>query len=267
MVSASHFYFKTLFLQKNVKMNWRVVLLTFVVGLNFSCSSDDTNENGETVSLSKTIKKYSEKVYYNQQIDYQFTANFNYSEGKLVSISDAQDVLEFHYNSNKISQIKKYSNNQLVSTNYLNYEGSLLNSIVNDSNDEKKILTYNNGTLSLVKNQHLENSNWITDSEKQYTFLTNNIQQIITVNYSFSSSYKSTFEYDAKNNPMKMMNPYLKFILQYETCDFISSNNILKRYSYSDVNDSTGTLSYEYEITYDVDNYPVLIKKYSEFST
>ena len=29
------------------------------------------------------------------------------SEGKLVSISDAQDVLEFHYNSNKISQIKK----------------------------------------------------------------------------------------------------------------------------------------------------------------
>ena len=247
-------------------MNWRVVLLT-VVGLNFSCSSDDTNENDETVSLSKTIKKYSEKVYYNQQIDYQFTANFNYSEGKLVSISDAQNVLEFHYNSNKMSQIKKYSNNQLVSTNYLNYEGSFLTSIVNDSNDEKQILTYINGTLFLVKNQHLENSNWITDSEKQYTFLANNIQQVIIQNYSFSFSNKSTFEYDDKNNPMKMMNPYLKFILQYETCDFISSNNILKRYSYSDVNSSTGTLSHQYEITYDAENYPVLIKKYDVSAT
>ncbi|NJM80734.1 MAG: hypothetical protein HC854_16010 [Flavobacterium sp.] len=244
----------------------QIFLFLTVVFSVISCNNDDTTIEEQIVSSNKTIKKYSEKIYYNNQIDYQFSADFNYSQGKLISISDSQNVLEFNYNSNKITQIKKYTNNQLVDTNNLSYDGDLLRSITNESNDEKTTFSYVNGVLSSQINQYLDNQTWITHLESKYTFQMNNIQQLITKNFSFSSSNKSTFEYDEKNNPMRNMNIYLKYILQYETCDFISKGNLLKQYSYSDIDSSDRILSHEYVITYDSDNYPTLVKKYGVFN-
>lgn len=244
-----------------MKNHIEIFVLAVIISLFSSCSNDDTNTE-QVASLNRTIKKYSEKVYYNGQIDYQFSSTFNYENGKLISISDSQNKLEFSYNSGKITEVKKYVNNQLITTNFLSYNGNLLSSIVNGDNDERTLFSYNSGLLATIQTQYFDGGNWFTSVSKNYTLQATNIKELITENFSFSYSSKSTFEYDSKNNPMKHMNPIVRLILQYETCDFISNNNVLERYSYPDVNSINGTLSSQYTITYDSDNYPTLIKKY-----
>ena len=131
----------------------------------------------------------------------------------------------------------------------------------NDDEDEKTEYSYLNGILSSMTNSYRNGSEWESSRSQSYVLSNGNIQSSITS--WFGSSFKNSFEYYVKHNPMKNMNPYLKYIFQVETCDFISSNNVLKKYYYSNMNDVTGVLSHQYIIVYDADNYPINVKKYS----
>lgn len=244
-----------------MKNQFKIFLLLSVIFFTNSCSNDDSVST-VPVSSNKTIKKYSEKIYSNGQIQSQFSRDFNYENGKLISISDNLNKMEFIYNLDQIIEVKIYNNNQLSSTNSLTYNGSLLTSIVNNLNNEKTVLNYNNGVLSSLKNQDYNGTGWIDTKIKIYTFQNSNVQKLITEDTG-SSAYKSTFEYDTNNSPMKNMNPYLKYLLEYESCDFISINNVLKRFSHPNTTTSTGILSTQYTTDYNSDNFPVLIKKYS----
>ena len=66
---------------------------------------------------------------------------------------------------------------------------------------------------------------------------------------------------------MKNMNPYLKYLMTFETCDIISQNNTLKGFSYDAVNSSEATLFRDFEITYDQDDYPTIIKKHNIYGS
>jgi hypothetical protein len=241
-------------------MNKNIIFLGVLamVSVITSCSSEDS----DVVANSKTIKTFAETVYYNGEIDYQNTSNFNYESGKLVSITDGSKKLEILYNGDKIIRANNYNNNNvLTGYNTLTYEGLLLKSILNDDEDEKTEYSYLNGILSSMTNSYRNGSEWESSRSQSYVLSNGNIQSSITS--WFGSSFKNSFEYDVKHNPMKNMNPYLKYIFQVETCDFISSNNVLKKYYYSNMNDVTGVLSHQYIIVYDADNYPINVKKYS----
>jgi hypothetical protein len=239
-------------------------ILAVVSFLN-SCSSDDSSSNSST--NSKTIKTFSEKIYYNGEINAQYTSNFNYENGKLVSITSGSNKLELIYNGDKIVRSNSYQNNILTGFNTLSYEGTLLKSILNDDEEEKTEYSYSNGVLSAETSSFFTGSVWQNSFIKNYTFSNNNVQSKITNFIQMGNNpWKSSYDYDSKNNPLKNMNPYLKYLFNTESFDFLSGNNVIKQYTFSNISDLIGELSHEYIITYDSDNYPLTIKKYAVYN-
>jgi hypothetical protein len=236
-----------------------IILLSLSI---ISCSSDDDS----ATTNAKTIKKIEEKIYYNGQIDTQYFMNFNYNNGVLTSLSDNNYRLEFVYNGDKIIETKRYYNNQFTNSNFLIYENSLLKTIILDDQEEQTNFTYQNGKLNSKSYSFLDNGAMTTYSSEIYQIVSNNIVQTIYQSQFSTIPWKRTFDFDAKNSMMKNMNPYLKYIMDFETIDILSENNPIKSYSYDSVNSTQGTLDREFVITYDVDNYPTVIKKYNLYN-
>ncbi|WP_339887785.1 hypothetical protein [uncultured Flavobacterium sp.] len=235
-----------------------IILFVLITSL-ISCSSDDDSSD---VTIN-TIKKIEEKVYNNGQVDTDYYIDFNYENNLLKSLSDSNNRLDFVYNGSKIIEIKRIVNSQHIDSNFLAYEGDLLKTIILDDQDEKTTFSYQNGVLVSKTNSYNNNGNWVTFNSEDYQIVSNNIMQTIFQNQFSSQSYKQTFEFDAKNSMMKNMNPYLKYLLELETCNLINQNNLIKSFSYDDVNSIQGTQFRDFVITYNTEDYPINIKKYN----
>jgi hypothetical protein len=242
-----------------------IVLLVALINI-VSCSNDDSSNNQPPI-VSKTIQKIEEKIYYNGEVDFQYFMNFNYDNNILTSISDDTRKLEFIYEGTKIVEIKRYLNNQYSDSNLLLYEGNLLKTIIQDDQEEQTTFNYQNGVLSSKVNSYNQNGNWITFMSENYQFENNNRVQVISQNQFSIQPYKNTFEFDSKNSIMKNMNPYLKYIFNFETCEITSQNNAVKGFSYDNVNSNQATHFKDFEIIYDADDYPTSIKKYNIYGT
>lgn len=235
-------------------------LVVFLISLNIvSCSNDDVS----VITNTKTLKKIEEKIYYNGQVNTEYIMNFNYTNGVLTSLSDNNNRLEFIYNGNKIIETKRYINNEYTDSNFLLYENNLLKTILQDDAEEQTNFTYQNNILYSKSYTYLDNGSMTTYSSETYQFMSNNIVETIYQSQFSIGSWKRTFEFDNKNNIMKNMNPYLKYIFDFETMNVLSENNPIKSYSYDSLNSTQGILEKELVITYDQDDFPITIKKYN----
>lgn len=239
-------------------------LLSFLL-TTLSCSNDDNDiidstDDDNLITQSKTINFIEEKIYYNGQIDSQSSASFNYENNQLISLIDGNFKVEFLYNGEKIIESKLFINNVYELSNFFMYEGNLLKSVTQEG--EQTLFTYQGDVLASKVNKYEDNGNWITFRSENYQFSNGNITQQITNQFSNTTPYKTTYQYDDKNSIFKGMNPYLKYFIEFETIDPISKNNKLKTFAYENVNSSQGVQSHEYVIIYDVDNYPTSVKKY-----
>lgn len=235
------------------------LLLAFVFTL-FSCNSDDS----PSTSGGLKVASFREKIYVDGNLDSDYNFVFNYQDGKLVNVVRGTTTIEFTYSGDKITTSNLYVNDVLSSTTDYNYSGSLLISIIYNGQQEKTDLFYSGSVLQSMKSSYLDGGIWIQHQQNDYTFSNNNIRQKVRTNIdgSFSFSYQSSYDYDNANNPFRNMNPYLRLIANFETIDIISNNNVTKQYSYPSVGSTTPTLSHNYVIEYNADNYPVSVKKY-----
>lgn len=234
------------------------ILLISVVSI--SCSND--GENDSINPPSNSIKKITETTY-NGGTTNHLSVDFNYDNGVLKSMSDATNKLELFYTGSKISSSKISSNNIVTTTYSFGYNGDLLETILNTTNNfERTFYSYTNGILASEKNQSLINSSWQTIHTNNYVLSNGNIveENKFTQN---NFDYKYTYEYDTKLNPMNYMNPVLRNIVGLESCDFKNFNNKIKTYNYSNSDLTTPILNIVYQITYNTQNLPVTIKKYT----
>lgn len=236
-------------------------LLLFVFFISSCSSSDDAGEN---LTGGPKVASFREKMYYDGNLDSDYTFNFNYDNGKLVNVVRGTSRIEFTYEGDKITASNVYVNNVLSSTSNYTYSGNLLTSILDNVQDEKTEFTYSGGVLQGMKFSYLDNGVWIQNQREDYTFSNNNIQQKIRTDIEGSSSvsFKSTYDYDNANNPFRNMNPYLRLIANFETVDIISRNTVTKQYSYTSPSSTTPILSHDFVIVYNSDNYPISVKKY-----
>lgn len=236
-----------------------IYLCLFCATLLFvsSCASD-----GSTVNSSHTMKKFSEKIYYDGAVDYQYSVDYFYQNGQLIKTTDGTNTTELTYSGNKIIEAKTENTN--IQINHFNYTGDLLTSIVAD--DEKTEFIYLNNVLQSKRAYVLEASGWELRESIDYIFNVegNTLQEIKGRDWGSGMDYfKNTFEYDSANSPMKSMNPYLKLLTESEGLLFENYNNKIIQYSYPSVSSTTPTLQNTTVITYDSQNYPILVKKYS----
>jgi len=236
-----------------------LVLFAFVFTL-FSCSSDDSPSG----SGGLKVATFHEKIYVSGNLYSDHNFVFNYQDGKLVNVVKGTSTIEFTYSGDKITTSNVYVNDVLSSTTDYNYSGNLLTSIIYNSQQEKTDLIYSGSVLQSMKSSYLDGGIWIQIQQNDYTFSNNNIQQKVRSDNdgSFAFSYKSSYDYDNANNPFGNMNPYLRLMFNFETIDIISNNNVTKQYSYPSVGSTTPTLSHNYVIEYNTDNYPISVKKY-----
>lgn len=228
-----------------------------------SCSSDDAVAL-PTNSLVGTVKKITETTYYSG-IPSAYEMDFNYENGILKSISSgSSNKIEIIMDGNKIVQAKTFSNNILDDVNTMVYDGSNLISIINDDTTEKSEFTYSNGLLSTQSFFSGSGGSWNLYKLDNYFYnVAQNNDKILSTFYQFSNQpTKATYEYDNKNNVFKNMNPYLRYLLLFESFTIISNNNIIKQFSYPNATSTVATQSHYYTIVYNNLNYPITIKKF-----
>lgn len=248
---------------KNIFLRLSILILLIYVATG--CSSDDSIPQ-VILPVTGSVKKITETIYYGLTSE-TYEIDFNYENGALKSISSGNLYKsEFFMDGNKVIQTKSYSNNILTATNNLSYDGINLKSIIQTDNSEKTDFTYANGLLSSSKSYYSDNVNgWIPIKSENYFFnSSSNNNKRITTNYQFSNvPEKTTYEFDSKNSVFKNMNIYLSKILLFESFSSISTNNIIKQFSYPDVDSNVATQNVYYTIVYNSTNFPINIKKYS----
>lgn len=230
--------------------------------LFISCSKNNDNLIN-TNPPSNSIKKISETTYIGGNVTF-FSADFNYENGTLKSITDPTHKLELFYNGSKISNTILYINN-VISTSYsFNYNADLLETMTNTTNNyERTLYTYTNGVLSSEKNQSLINSVWQTIHTYNYNFSNGNVLAEYNFSQYDTSVSKYTHDYDTNLNPMHYMNPLVRNVVGLESCDFKNLNNETNQYRYSSSTSTTPILDFTYQITYNAQNLPTNIKKYT----
>lgn len=233
----------------------KITLLLFSI-LIFGCSSDNNSS-----TAVNTVKKITEKTYFEGTME-ETSANFNYENGKLKNITNTAERFrgEFSYYGDKIISCSYYKNDVLASTNTFNYSGNNLIEIV--GGEGKTTFSYNANNKLTSEKYIWQGTNFSLMEQKDFIFLGNNVDVIAGIS-NYSNIYKSSYEYDNKNNMFQNMNPVLKFIFSFESSLNYSTNNVVKQYSYDAIDSSTKTLSHNYEITYNSSGFPTLIKKFS----
>lgn len=238
----------------------KTALLLVLTSLFISCSNEDNNNSSANSPLENTIKKITETTYIGGSVDH-YSADFNYENGVLKTITDATHKIELFYNGSKISSSIIYTNNVVTNTNTFSYNGNLLETILNTTNNsERTLYSYNNGVLLSEKNQGLVNSYWQTVYTYNYIFTNGNVTEQNQF-YQNDTPYKNTYEYDTKLNPMHYMNPYVRVLITLESSDFKNYNNEIKAFSF--LNPTTPILAFTSQITYNSQNLPINIKKYT----
>jgi hypothetical protein len=241
-----------------MKLFQLAILAIFVV----SCSSSDSEEN-VTLVPTNTVKKTIETIYISGTPE-QSVINFNYENGILKYLTTNSNYNgEFVYSGGKIVKYNLYENNVLSYTNDMSYDGNFLSEIVN--NESLTSFEYQDGKLKTMKYFIGSGVNYSLSKQDDYTYLNNNIYSNSSSNNFGGTIYesKSGFTYDNKNNVFKNMNPYLKYMLSFESIDLLSQNNILEKYVYDSPSSTDFHQSHQYQITYNSANYPIKVKKYS----
>ena len=150
--------------------------------------------------------------------------------------------------------------------NNITYEGNNLKLIQQGDGSEKTEYNYINGQLASEPSSYSTNVGpFVLSTLNSYTFSSNqNIAcKILSFYQGINSSFKSGFEYDNKNSVFKNMNPYLKFLFNFESLDIKSNNNnVLKQFSHSTPTANDSTQSHYYTIIYNDNNFPISVKKH-----
>lgn len=241
----------------------KIALLLFSI-LIFGCSNDNTPAV-PIASIVNTVKSVNEKFYYQGTVN-ETSASFNYVNGRLKNITDTSNGIrgEFSYAGDKIISYSYYKNDVLKSTNIFNYSGNNLVEIL--GGEGKTTFSYNANNILISEKVYTgETTSYSLMEQKDFIYSENNVESmVITNNYSGTSYvYKTSFEYDAKNNMFQNMNPIIKFIFGFESSFEYSANNVMKQYSYDALDSTDKVLSHTYAITYNSAGFPTLIKKFS----
>lgn len=247
----------------------KILLIVSVVAL-IGCSSDDSTSTVEVFSDGSEyatalpgpkVKRISETVYSPNQSTNVINFNYN-SNGVLLNIVSPQYKMGFNYEGNKIVKAIIERNGSADEQSFFLYESDLLIKII-DGNVINKY-TYQNGVLHSFEQGYGSEENYDLALETEFIFNGGNISETITTtHYGAPQTSKRTYtSYDTKNSPYKNMNPVMKHILGTQTFQPMSENNYLTSDYYSSINTDTPVVD-NYEITYNNDDYPILIKKVS----
>lgn len=240
------------------------IFLLFLSVLFIGCSKSDDNSSAPA---KNTIKHISETVYYSSNSSDTNSATFNYENGILKNITEdgSNRKGEFIYDGDKIINYNYYEANTLMSSYTISYNGTMLTSMLTD--ESLSNYQYIDGKVSSYQYLAGSGTNYTLYEEENYEYTNNNVVVVNGTRYyaSTPSYYKWGYDYDSKNDLLKNMNPYLKFIFKFESTTPFSQNNALVGYTYNSSN--ARVQDYTYQITYNSDNFPTNIKKYSTDST
>ena len=237
------------------------LILCFAV---IGCSSG-SDETAAIAPPAGTVNKITETSYNGGQVS-TINYDFNYENGILKTISAGTAFrFEFVMDGNKIVQVKSVLNNVAGAVNNMLYDGINLKSITQADNSEKTEFTHSSNVVASERNFYsTNNSTWILSTTKNYAFnaALNMESQLLTAHQMSSQASKSSFEYDAKNNPFKNMNSYLRYLLQFETISQFSANNVFKQYAFASATSTTPIQTHYYIYVYNENGFPLSIKKY-----
>lgn len=239
-----------------------ILITLFSSLLFFSCSSDDDSSSDTNTITLATI---NEKVFYNGQIDTEYTMYFSYEEGTLRSISNENNTyrLDISYNNGKVSAVSNFYNNTLDEINYFTYNNNTLQNIVGE--DERVIYSYSGSTIDNITLEFNNGTSWEVFSSIDYSIINSNVASKIIRQYNNSSllyESKIGFEYNDKINPLSLLPTELNSYLSLESLDEISYNLLKERYGYTNITDTQGYLTHTYEYVVNSNNLPTSIKKY-----
>jgi hypothetical protein len=218
-----------------------------------SCSKDDDKPDTATSTLVK-------KVVYTDIDGSVETNQFTYDGNKIVSIvSSDGSKTNYTYTGNVITKIVNTDEKGILDSTYeYTYNNGKIatsSSVVEDlDNNYKTTYTHNaDGTVSFSENQINKTTSEIIVgySVGKYTF---NGGNLIRNEYTTEGEkYLDTFDFDAKNNPLK--NIAGMSLLLDDAEDVVSVNNIVK-YTYSGTSDTC-------VFTYDENGFPTEAKGYN----
>lgn len=205
-----------------------LILSAYIILKCSSCS----NEVTAVEAPDGFINEIKDTTYYSSQVS---TTNydFNYKNGSLKTISpDKAFKFEFVMDENKITEAKCIINNVAGDVNNISFDGINIKSIIQANNSEKIEFTHTtNHVLLSQRNFYSATSrSWILSTTKNFVFnaALNMDSQLSTDLQISNQALKSSYEFDAKNNVSTKMNPYLRYLLSFESISKFSANNIVK---------------------------------------
>ncbi|MCP2028185.1 hypothetical protein L1276_003353 [Flavobacterium sp. HSC-32F16] len=244
-------------------MRKKLLIKILAVVLFTSCSNDNGDKDNTVDPKSILIKKITETIYFSNDSETRIL-NFSYENNVLKSVTSDKNRSEFLYNGDKISKVDYFKNEIANGSTTFNYDGDLLKYTLSGANqDERTEYAYTNGILASQKSGYLTDGNFIVQKQSIYSFDQNKNATEITDKSSLfgpETISKSKYFYENKNNPMKFMNKYFRLVFETEGFDGISNNNVTSREYYYPVTTET-PVYYNFEITYNADDFPIEIKK------
>ncbi len=231
------------------------IILTFCLSLLLSCSSDGDGSNSLVlVKKVTTVGEESENI------------ELIYQNNNLIKGVTGNSHIEFTYSGNKVTSSKRYVNEVLTRTNNFTYTGNLLTSITSDGvYPQKTVFFYINDKLSSIEYLYLSGTEWILLEKDEIQLDSNsNVSQLENMFNAGNEIYTSRIEnqFDNKNNPLRDLNPYLRLFLNFINIDELSKNNVVSNDYFSPSNGTT-SVNYTYEISYNENNFPIEIKRFS----
>ncbi|WP_300485481.1 hypothetical protein [Flavobacterium sp.] len=240
----------------------RILFAVLCVSLA-ACSSDSSSDASGTSSGLK-IKNITEIINYGGSTTLTKTGNFVYEGNILKSLIYTADnvKIDFLYAGDKITQMNTYRNNQLIAASSVTYDGAKLIRVANEG--EKTEYQYVNDVLKSNTVSTYNNNQWDFYEGEEYAFDQNNVVEVRSSSKYTPTVSKSRYIHDDKKNPFSGMNPYLKYLLEFESFNPMDQNNRItqQRYASAASNDIVGTTSYQ--IQYNPAGYPTEIRKVND---
>lgn len=250
---------------KKMKMK-KSLFLCLLAGLFLiaACSSSSNETPVAASPPSNSLKKLTERIYYPSGVQIS-GVDFIYGDGVLKQFKSSNGVYtnDLEYAGDKIISSKTYINGTLQTTNNFAYAGDLLQTVTGN-NGQRIRFTYQGQVLRTIFNELSSLNSWYVNDSKMVTFDSNaNITEDLAYSNfgGMPATYKSGYSYDNKNNPFKQMNRYFRMVFNTETINVLNQNNQIAKFSFSSPTSTVSSQSEVYEITYNAQEYPTLIKK------
>lgn len=248
-----------------IKKAFLAVLLIIITACSNDSLESGNDDNGNGLQQELKIKNITEEIYY-EATPVIRQSDFVYENDKLISIVDpiANTEMIFVYANEYVLLVYMNENNQLINIKSINYEDTEVKRITDALGKIDVNYTYQNGALKTRKELQLRNDAWEVDSNKEFTFDQNgNAIEILSSSVYSPTVSKSKHIHDNKKNPFSGMNPYLKYLLSFESFNVLDQNNVVTQEQYNDVSGTTVTETITYHIQYNTAGYPTEIQKIS----